>query len=87
MDKIDAALSECDAVCRKAVQQLGVPKEQAMCDGPNQWPLGALEELIGELMEIAEVTQGGRRRRRRRSGATETEMTEMTTKESYEGTA
>ena len=55
--------------------------EQAMCDGPNQWPLDALEELIGELMEIAEVTQGGRRRRRR-SGATE-----MTTKESYEGTA
>jgi 2-dehydro-3-deoxyphosphooctonate aldolase (KDO 8-P synthase) len=30
----------------------------AMCDGPNQWPIDRLEELISELIDIANVTNG-----------------------------
>ena len=40
--------------------------EHAWCDGANRWPLNELEDLVLELMDIAEATRGGRRRRGRR---------------------
>ena len=39
--------------------------EHALCDGPNQWPLHDLEELIQELMDISNVTKTSKRNRNR----------------------
>jgi 2-dehydro-3-deoxyphosphooctonate aldolase (KDO 8-P synthase) len=36
--------------------------DKALCDGPNSWPLGQLERVVGELMAIDRVTAQSRLR-------------------------
>lgn len=35
--------------------------DKALCDGPNQWPLGSLEDLLKNLLAIDELSRQGRR--------------------------